>query len=166
MFRSKVLDVGPGPRRGRRDRHRQPVPVVAPLVPAERLPGGEAPVAHRAPVLPAARRRRVSGRRRRRRRLHLQQGRRRRRLPVAGLVPAQRLVRRERLAADGAPEAELALVLGRRRRPASSSNSSRVLPRRSSLGSAPRGGEGHEAEGDVVVVVADGRHGSITGDCK
>jgi len=135
---------------------------VAPLVPAERLPGGEAPVAHRAPVPASRRRRRFSGgRRRRRRRLHLRQGP-RRRLPVAGLVPAQRLVRRERLAADGAPEAELALVLGRRRRPASRR---RVLRRcrhgsRSSVASAPRGGERHEAEGDVVVV-GDGRHRSI-----
>jgi hypothetical protein len=67
-----------------------------------------------------------------------------RRLAVAGLVPAQRLVRREGLATDGAPEAELALL----RRPGSRARSVRL--RRHS--SASRGCERHETEGDAVVV--------------
>lgn len=88
---------------------------MAPLVPAERLPRREAPMAHRAPVPPLlATAGRGRYRRRRRRRLCLHG----RRLAVAGLVPAQRLVGREGLAADGAPEAELGL-LRRRRRPGS-----------------------------------------------
>jgi hypothetical protein len=68
-------------------------------------------VAHRALVPAAAGRGRGSRRFVRRRRAYVkgQHSRRRRRpRPVAGLVPAQRLVRRERLAADGAPVAELA----------------------------------------------------------
>jgi len=39
---------------GQRRRHRRPVQVVEPLVPAERLPGLEAPAAHRADVPPGA----------------------------------------------------------------------------------------------------------------
>jgi hypothetical protein len=82
---------------------------MAPLVPAERLTRREAPVAHGAPVPAAARRRRGICRFVRRRRAYVQgQHRRRRPFPVASLVPAQRLVRRERLAADGAPVPELA----------------------------------------------------------
>lgn len=89
---------------------------MAPLVPAERLPRREAPVAHGAPVLAPGAGRRVRGRCRsflgRRRRAYYTHGQWRRPFPVAGLVPAERLVGREGLPADGAPEPELA---GRRR---------------------------------------------------
>jgi len=120
----------PGGRRdGRRrgghgDRHGHAVPAVATLVPAERLARGEASPTDGAPVRPTTgasrrsrtrrRRRRLvevvaPGRRRRRRRLRMGSGvlLRRGRLAVAGLVAAERLVGREGLPADGAPEPEL-----------------------------------------------------------
>lgn len=131
---------------------------MAPLVPSERLPRREGTVANRAPVPAAARRccrrrRRgcVLGRRRRRRvdYVHGQRG--RRRLAVAGLVPAERLVRREGLAADGAPEPKKLAFRCRRCHVD-------LLFLRRPLTPDARLGERHEAEGDVVIVGHVGHH--------
>ncbi|CAD5169578.1 unnamed protein product [Musa acuminata subsp. malaccensis] len=77
--------------------------VVAPLVPPQRLPRGKRLQAHRTPVHPGTDEGRASrGRARGRGFLDAAAG-----LPVAGLVPAQGLVRPECLPADGTPVLEL-----------------------------------------------------------
>ena len=173
-----------GRRRGHGDGHRRrAVPVVAALVAAERLARGEPLPADGAPVRPTGRSRPSRGRRRRRRRL-LGVGRgnrllllrrrgggvllRRGRLAVAGLVAAERLVRREGLPAHRAPEPELLLVRQRRRRWAplllliiiiavslslvlreAEPSDDRLVAEAGSSGTGERG----EADGEVVLLV-------------
>uniref|UniRef100_A0A8R7QW15 Uncharacterized protein n=1 Tax=Triticum urartu TaxID=4572 RepID=A0A8R7QW15_TRIUA len=142
--------------------HGGAVPVVAALVPAERLPGREAPPADgalvRAAAAPARGRRRARLRPSARGRLRhhdapLSGG---RRLAVARLVPAERLVRREGLPADRAAEAQLL-----RRRGGRAPHSRLPLH---PLHLLPAFGERGEADGEVVVLVERRRGGGDQGE--
>ncbi|CAL9093618.1 unnamed protein product [Musa textilis] len=104
QIQGPVARARPLRRRHRRRGNAAEAPVVvAPLVPPQRLPRGKRLQAHRAPVHPATDDGRASrGRARGGGFLDAAAG-----LPVAGLVPAQGLVRPECLPADGTPVLEL-----------------------------------------------------------